>query len=55
MEKLAPYRPSCEAVDTEQLYLDALASVGAIEAGIGISKYPKIKISSDAGPHLQDG
>ena len=48
VEKLAAYTPLYEGMDTAQLYLDTLAAIAAIEAGIGVSTYPQIGVSSDA-------
>lgn len=47
IEKLAPHRPSCEGMDTGQLYRDALAATEAVEAGIRLSAYPQIRVESE--------
>lgn len=47
IEKLAAHTPSCEGIDTGQLYRDALAVTEAIEAGIQLPAYPRIHISSE--------
>jgi predicted metal-dependent hydrolase len=42
LRKLAEYLPSCEGIDTERLYREALAAVERIEGGVAVSSYPKI-------------
>ena len=52
LEKLSAYAPSCEGMDTAQLYRDALVATEAIEAGIRLSTYPQIHASSDMSSYL---
>jgi len=47
--KLQAYAPYCEGVNTAQLYRDALAAAETIEAGIRLSTYPIIHVSSETG------
>jgi len=42
LRKLAPYRPSCEDIDTERLYRDGLQALARIEAGEPAREYPQI-------------
>ena len=49
LKKLDAYVPSCEGIDTGQLYREALAALEQIEAGVPLSAYPKIHTSSAAG------
>jgi predicted metal-dependent hydrolase len=46
LTKLAAHMPSCEGMDTAQLYRDAFDAAEAIEAGLGLSIYPQIHPSS---------
>lgn len=44
LRKLTAYLPSCERVDTARLEREVLAVLHAIEAGSGVSTYPRIHV-----------
>jgi predicted metal-dependent hydrolase len=52
-EKLAAYLPSCDGVDTAQLYRSVIAATEALQAGRQLSKYPRIHACLDTVPTQQ--
>jgi len=42
LRKMAPYRPSCEGVDTARLYREAEERLAHIEAGEIVEEFPRI-------------
>jgi len=51
--KLAAYAPSCEGLDTAQLYREALEATEAVERGSQLSAYPQIHASSATSSYLR--
>jgi len=43
LNKLAPYLPVCEAVDTGRLYKEGSAALARIEAGQPLEAYPSMR------------
>jgi predicted metal-dependent hydrolase len=44
LRKLAAYLPNCECVDTARLEREVIAVLQKIEAGGGVSSYPRIHV-----------